>query len=200
MRRLEMFDIQNIVRTHNIKYEILKPRSRKTIATRLSRVYNAPPERLFDIVADLSDHSRLFSHCKTAQVVDKTGLDNVLEANQFVVVSDVAEGGSKLAVSRYTLERPRAITEHLITDPFPAKGVADRKNGLITWKFAKVGESRGRMTCESEFEIETGKVFVRGLIDHVWLDFFENMMIETGELAPDQKLTFPPEFKTRDQR
>lgn len=189
MQPLPLSRIREIARLHGIKYEILKPGSRKVVATRLSRTFNASQEAMFDIVADLRGHEDLFNHCKKAVVVDKNGLENVLEDNQFIVVSDVAERGSKLAISRYTLERPTRVVEDLMTDPFPAKNVRDRKDGKISWVFRKAGGKRCTMICQGEFEIQTGKVFVRGLIDHVWLDFFEMMMIRLGELRPEDKLT-----------
>jgi ribosome-associated toxin RatA of RatAB toxin-antitoxin module len=185
--------ILEIVKVHGITYEPLKEDQEGIIATRLSRVYPASQERLYEMIADLEDHSRLFSHCKSALVVDKTGLEKVIDENQFIVVSDVAEGGSRLAISRYTLQRPHRIDEDLMTDPWPATGVEDRKDGRISWIFEAEGDDRCRMTCESEFEIDTGVVFVRGLIDHVWLDFFENVMVELGELSRSEKLTLPPE-------
>ena len=191
MKRLNLERLKDIARTHSIKYEILRPRSRRVIATRMSRTFNAPQRRMYEIVAKLEDHDKLLSHCNKATVVDKTGLEHIIPNNQFIVVSDVNEGGSKLAISRYTMSPPRRIDEDLMTDPFPAKGVRDRKDGKISWVFRRVGRGSCKMICQSEFEVATGKVFVRGLIDHVWMSFFENMMVEVGELRAEDMLTEP---------
>ena len=197
MRRLELNVLTDIANQWNIEYEPFNTESQDSISTRLSRVFNASQERMFDIMADLEGHEGLFSHCKATMVVDKdkSKLGAVLEPNQFLVVSDVAEGGSRLAVSRYTLTRPTLIVEDLMTDPWPNSGVEDRKDGRISWAFESLGPDRCRMTCEGTFKIDTGKVFVRGLIDHVWLDFFENMMVELGEISRSQKLTMPPDLE-----
>lgn len=200
MERLPLERLKEIAQTHSINYEILEPENERVVSTRLSRTFKESQENLYNIMADLKRHEEYFDHCAAEVVVDKTGLDHILPKNQFIVVSDVAEGGSKLAISRYTLYPSNRIEEDLITDPFPAEGVIDSKKGKISWVFEKADNGYCRMTAEGRFEIATGQVFVRGLIDHVWLSFFENIMIEIGELNPKARLTIRPSRERQPSR
>jgi hypothetical protein len=39
------------------------------------------------------------------------------------------------------------------------------------------------------FHAVTGAVFARGFVDHVWLNFFENMMLASGMISDEEFLT-----------
>jgi hypothetical protein len=67
----------------------------------------------------------------------------------------------------------------------------DKKKAKVMMKFDELAAYRTRVTIESEFQATTGAIFMRGLIDHIWLNFFENLMIETRELTPAERRTRP---------
>jgi hypothetical protein len=95
-----------------------------------------------------------------------------------------------MMVVKYTLRPPDTITKEAVTDPFGGGDVAsDRKRGLVTMRFEELTSTTTRVTCSSTFETNDGPVFVRGFIDHVWLNFFERLMVETGEIGAAEMLT-----------
>jgi hypothetical protein len=101
----------------------------------------------------------------------------------------------RLMFIRYTLNPPDMIIKEGVPDPFAdldkIDPQADKKKAKVIMKFAERGANRTLVTVESEFQASTGAVFMRGMIDHVWLNFFENLMIETRELNLADRMTQP---------
>lgn len=198
MQPLAVERLQEIARTHRITYEPLPtPFHRHAVRTRMSRVFRIPKEQLYDKIADVGSHNRYFPHLRALNVITNAELANVLSDNQLVVVEGLAEGGSKLGVKLFTLSPPDRIEGELMTDPFVSarsSTASHNKRGAILWEFEEVDDSHTRMKVESDFEVGPVSAYVHSTVDHVWLDFFENMMIETGELTRADKLCapFPP--------
>lgn len=190
MTPLTVNQLNKIADAHSITYERLKATPSRAIATRMARVFNLPQERMFEIFADVGNHTRFFPHLKKVITVSNADLGNVLEDNQVLIVEGLEEGGSKVGVKLFTLHPPDRIECNLLTDPFPENIVlSDRKRGAITWKFEKIDDNSSRMTVESTFNPDSNKFFKRGMVDHVWIDFFENAMVELGELNPTDRFT-----------
>src|ERR1019366_3776178 len=103
---------------------------------------------------------------------------------QVVVVEGLAEGGSKLGVKLFTFKPTDRIEGELMTDPFiSAHGVtAHNKEGSIVWAFQRLDDKKTRMEVESDFGVGPNSAYVRGAVDHVWLDFFENLMVHFNEI------------------
>ena len=56
-------------------------------------------------------------------------------------------------------------------------------------KFTKKSEKTTRLTTTSVFHAKTGEVFSREFIDTVWLNFYERMMVISGELREEEMRT-----------
>jgi len=192
MQKAEVASLQSIAEAHSIAYEALKSKSETGVATRMSRVFNIPQKDLYALLADLEGHVALFPHLKKLRAITNEELGGVLGENEVIVVEGMEEGGSKLGIKRFKLTPPSKIEGTLLTDPFPSDNggpAGDRKMGTINWYFEEVDQGSSRMTIESDFVPNTTQFYVRGLVDNVWLDFFENVMIRVGELRHENKLS-----------
>ncbi|MGV3464150.1 MAG: hypothetical protein ACO1OT_02520 [Heyndrickxia sp.] len=190
MKPLQIETLAEVAKMHSIQWNDIKSTRDNYIESKLSRVFNAPQQVLYNLIADVGSHAKYMPHLKNLVVVSPEQVGNVIGENQVLVVEGLEEGGSKLGFKIFTLSPPDKVEGLLLTDPFPtADGRSDPKRGVITWEFEKVTEETCRMTTISKFETVTNTFYLRPIVDHVWMDFFENMMIELGELAPDQKIT-----------
>lgn len=191
MRAITTQELEDIARLRAIKYEPLTPSAPKRIASRLSRKFAISQKEMYAKIANLEDHVRLFSHLKALKVIDSASVGGVIGKNQAIVVEGVAEGGSRLGIKLLTMDPPNSVHAKLLVNPF-TEPPGDKKSGSILWTVKPAAESPADkcwLTCESDFEIEGGEVYVRGLVDHIWMDFVEKLMIDVGELAPENKLT-----------
>jgi ribosome-associated toxin RatA of RatAB toxin-antitoxin module len=199
MKSLELEALQAIANRHDIDYQVPEtPFNRRAVISSMSRVFAIPREELYTLMADVGAHGRFFPHLRALNVIDREHLANSIGANQVVVVEGLAEGGSKLGVKLFTFKPPDRIEGELMTDPFvSAEGVTSHeKKGSIVWRFEAVDETHTRMSVESDFGVGANSAYIRGTVDHVWLDFFENVMVYTNELAPAEKMAAPfPELR-----
>lgn len=190
MLPLQLDQIQSIAAFHSIDYEPLPSDKPTVISTRMSREFNMSQEDLFAIFADLGSHPKFLPHLKAVKVITNEDIGNVLQENQVLIVEGLEEGGSRMGIKLFTLYPPNRIEGKLLTDPFPEDILlSDKKKGSINWIFEKVDDNKTKMTIESSFDPDSNKFFNRGMVDHVWIDFFENAMIEFGELAPVDRFT-----------
>lgn len=198
-RSLDDGTLRSIADAHSIDYVPLDTRHANGIATRMSRKFQLSKTALFDKIANLKDHTRLFSHLKAVIVVRSEDIGGAIGKNQFVIVEGLEEGGSKLGVKLITITPNHKIECELLTDPFDTARAdsadnpsgKDRKRGAISWQFDDEPNGTSRMTVQSDFQVEKDTAYVRGTIDHVWMDFFENVMLDTKELSRNKKRAAP---------
>jgi hypothetical protein len=188
--------LAEIAQSHGITYERIPQRSGdpKSIKTKMRRQFPITQEELYRRISDLKDHTRLFSHLTAINVVSSEQVAKVIGPNQYIIVEGLAEGGSKLGVKLMTLDPPDSINCELYTDLFETafRTVrADKKKGTIMWSFDSASPNTSVMTIESTFEVADVTAYVRGAVDHVWLDFFENVMVDVGELMKEEKKCAP---------
>jgi hypothetical protein len=193
MKKLEQNQLNEIALTHRISYETIVTEDAKSISSKLTKVMNSPFEELYNTLADLEKHPRFFKNLKQCIVVDKNQLGSGIEDNEYIVVESIFEGSLGISIKKVKLE-PNRITANILSNPFPINNdigelASDRKKGMITWDLEKVADNQTRLTCESKFDIISGNFFERGIVDHVWLNFYENLMVHTGELTPQNMLT-----------
>ena len=198
MKPLDENLLKEIATLHGIEYDTSPDMegSERSIKTRLARRFPEPKDKLFSRVANIEDHVRLFSHLKAINCITSKDVANVIGENQIIIVEGLAEGGSKLGVKLLSLFPSDRIECELFTDLFKSATRAgplrtDPKTGAIFWEFYEVDDQTCIMQTRSCFEVGEQTAYIRGMIDHVWLDFFENLMIDLGELAPDQKRCAP---------
>ncbi|BCM94499.1 hypothetical protein IAD21_06406 (plasmid) [Abditibacteriota bacterium] len=189
MTPLTLEQLKSIADTHSITYEYLPSESETAVATKMSRVFNIPQERMFDLFANLENHPTFFPHLKAVKVITNEDLGNVLQDNQVLMAEGLEEGGSKLGVKLFTLLKPHRIEGQLLTDPFATINTRDPKRGTINWDFERVDDNSSKMTVESNFVPDSNKFFSRGMVDHVWMDFFENTMVHLDELSQEDRFT-----------
>jgi hypothetical protein len=194
LKPLAQVQLNQIAAHHEIHYEIL-PSAPNSVATRLSKVFpQVSRSQLYREMADIGRHQRFLPHLKSLVVVTPEQLGNAIAPNQTIIVESLVEGGARLGVKLFTAFPDERLLCNLITDPFPEGAVAqpmDKKQGTIEWKFADEG-SGTKMTVESNFMTTDKTVFVHELVDHVWLNFFENVMVYFGEIQPASRLTTSP--------
>jgi hypothetical protein len=190
MKKLEQQQLNEIASTHGITYETIVTDDAKSISSKLTKVMNSPIDELYNTLADLEKHPRFFKNLKQCIVVDKSELVSGIEDNEFIVVESIFEGSLGISIKKVKLE-PNKITAHLLSNPFPGSqdALADKKSGKIEWNLEKINDQQTRLTCESKFDILSGNFFERGIVDHVWLNFYENLMVHTGELPSENMLT-----------
>lgn len=197
MRPLEQARLEEIADRLGVTYTPLPtPFNKRAVATRMARDFPVPKDHLYALIADVGSHQRFFPHLKALNVITPDMLANAIGPNQVVVVEGLAEGGSKLGVKLFTLTPTDRVEGELMTDPFVSAQAADlvamhNKKGSIVWAFTKVSDEVTRMEVSSDFEVGPNSAYVRGAIDHVWLDSLENMMVHFGEITPEQKLCAP---------
>lgn len=194
MNPLDPLELRRIAEAYGIEYDAPpSPFNRRAVISRMARNFQVPQKKLYNLIADVGAHVRFFPHLRALNVIKSKQLANVIAENQVVVVEGLAEGGSKLGVKLFTFFPTDRIEGELMTDPFVsgAPHLMHNKSGSILWHFQAVGPSTTRMRVESDFTVGPNSAYVRGTVDHVWLDFFENLMVHFGEMAKSQKLCSP---------
>lgn len=197
MQPLTQEQLIQIADARDIQYERPEAPDQLTVRTRMSRNFPISRDFAFSLFSDQASHVRLFSVIKGAVTVPKEGIGKLIPLNQFLVIEHVEEAGlpPRMMLVRYTLNPPDMITKEAVPDPFgdldAFSGVEpmDKKKATVVMRFDDLGPRLARVSVESEFKPTTGNVFVRGFIDHVWLHFFETLMVELRELAPDAMMT-----------
>jgi hypothetical protein len=193
MRALALGELQQIAVTHGIRYDTppdVETDTERVVRTTLSREFAIARDAAFNTFADPQRHVGYFDIIKASTPL--IPLEGPLNADEYIVLEHVQEENlpPRLMVVKYTLTPPSTIRKEAVTDPFSNTDIfSDKKRGLVVLKFDEVGRDRTQVTCDSTFSTNRGPVFVRGFIDHVWLNFYEKLMVETGELAAPQMLT-----------
>lgn len=191
MKKLELNQLNEIASTHGITYETIVTDDAKSISSKFTKVMNSPFDELYNTLADLEQHPRFFKNLKQCIVIDKKQLGTGIEYNEYIVVESIFEGSLGISIKKVKLE-PNRITANILSNPFNTdigELASDRKKGTITWDLERIADNETRLTCESKFDILSGNFFERGIVDHVWLNFYENLMVHTGELQTENKLT-----------
>lgn len=156
----------------------------RIVRSRLGRTIAIPRDAAFARFADPQSHIQYFEIIKDSTPL--IPLEGVLGGGQYVVLEHVQEAmlPPRMMVVKYTLSPPDLITKEAVTDPFQeGSAVEDKKKGLVTLRFEEAGKNSTKLIVESTFSTNKGPVFVRGFIDHVWLNFFERLLVETGEIS-----------------
>ncbi len=193
MRALAFARLQEIAATHRIRYETPPDEETDTqriVRTTLSREFAIARDAAFNTFADPQRHVDFFDIIKASTPL--IPLEGPLSRDEYVVLEHVQEENlpPRMMVVKYTLTPPTTILKEAVTDPFSTNDIfSDRKKGRVLLRFEDVGRNQTTLTCESTFTTNRGPVFVRGFIDHVWLNFFERLMVDTGELAQVEMLT-----------
>lgn len=193
MEALSIERLTGIAQNRGIAYEAPEDEvgsGRRIVKTTIAREFAIPQADAFNTFSDPQAHVRFFTIIK--QSTPLIPLEGALKPDEYVVLEHVQEANlpPRMMVVKYTLRPPDTIIKEAVTDPFGAANVdSDRKRGLVTMRFERTTATTTRVTCSSTFETNDGPVFVRGFIDHVWLNFFERLMVETGEIGPADMLT-----------
>ncbi|MET4017186.1 hypothetical protein [Bradyrhizobium sp. S3.2.12] len=193
-------EIAAIAAARDITYEPLPSDDPLVVSTRISRVFPISRDVAFRLFTDPASHVRLFSIIKGSSTIPREPIAKLMPPNQFWVIEHVEERDStpRTMLVKYTLSPPDLIVKEGIPDPFgdldpPGGGISilDKKRASVFLRMEPVSDTQMTLTAESSFQASTGSVFMRGLIDHVWLNFFENLMVELKELLPSQLMTRP---------
>lgn len=136
MKSVDETELRTIANALKVDYQALPtPFNRRSLGTRMSRDFQVPKGKLYDLIADVGAHHRFFPHLKALNVIDSAMLADAIGDNQVVVVEGLAEGGSKLGVKLFTLKPPDRIEGELMTDPFvSAAGVTAHKRDGPPWR------------------------------------------------------------------
>jgi hypothetical protein len=162
----------------------------RTVETTISKTFAIDRDAAFATFADPQEHVNYFEIIKASTPL--IPLEGVLAPNQYIVLENVREEQlpPRMMLVKYTIERPNRIIKEAIADPFnDIDPLADKKKGKVIIDFRDVGRNETEITCKSTFITNNGPVFVRGFIDHVWFNFFERLMVQTGEISNDQMFT-----------
>jgi hypothetical protein len=193
MQPLTIERLQAIAAARGIEYDAPSYDDPKIVTTRMARVFPIPQGDAFQFFADPANHAKHFSIIKGTTAPIRVGIEGMLTENEFFALEHVEEANvpPRLMFVRYRLEPPHTIIKEAVTNPFagPGEEVEDKKKGKVVIRFEQVDDASTRLITESTFQATTGATFVRGFVDHVWLSFFENMLVETGELAANQRMT-----------
>lgn len=191
MKPLSSTVLKQVAVKHGITYQAVNPKLRRKIGTKITRTFPVKQATLFSLLADPLAHQRLFAQFNVIQPIDTTQFAPLVSKNEIISLEWVDEGGPKLAVAKTTLVPPSKIIKEVLSGPFSELGgvqVMDRKKGVITWEVVPIDSNSCTLTAESEFDVVAKSVFVRSLIDTIWVDSFERIMVELGELSMSQKL------------
>jgi hypothetical protein len=191
MKPLPNAELKKIADTHKIKYSPINAKLRRKIGTRITRVFNTPRAKLYKLLADPLAHQNLFAQFKRIQPIDTSKFKPLIGRNEIISLEWVDEGGPKLAIARTLLQPPGKIVKEVLSGPFTELGgihIQDKKKGIIIWSIDEVSPRSCKLVAESEFDVAAKSVFVRSLIDTIWIDSFERIMIAMGELTTKQKL------------
>lgn len=192
---MDAFSVNQLLEVASIRgidYEMVDDPDPLVVRSRLSRSFPVAQTDMFEAFADPVAHVGLFPIITGSTPPIRKGLEGVLPENQFFAFEHVQESNlpPRIMLVRYTLDRPVRIIKEAVTDPFNISDAAsDKKKGLVSLDFEKVGEGETRFTAASTFRAENGSVFARGFIDRVWLNFFERMMFANGQITEEEYLT-----------
>lgn len=195
MKPLDHQEIADIAEYHGLTYEAVPHDDPLVVRTKISKVFPLAQQQMFDAFADPVAHVGLFPIIVGSTPPIRKGLEGVLAPNEFFAFEHVQESTlpPRIMVMKYTLRPPYEISKIGVTDPFmPTEMSAmDKKRAKVSMQFDAVGENSTRLTTDGEFVAETGAVFARGFIDHVWLNFFERLMVANGTLLETNMRTEP---------
>ena len=144
-------------------------------------------------------HVRLFSIIKASSTVPREAIGKLVAPNQLYAIEHVEEQDvtPRMMLVRYTFSPPSMIFKEGVADPFGdldqmgSVEPTDKKKAIVIIRMEPRGGTATKLTTQFTFTATTGKVFARGLIDHIWLNFYENLMIELKELSRGEILTKP---------
>jgi hypothetical protein len=203
MRPLDQAEIADIVSKHGLTYQAVEHDDPLVVRTVISKTFPISQQQMFDAFADPVAHVGLFSIIVGSTPPIRKGLEGVLAPNEYFAFEHVQESSlpPRIMIMKYTLNPPHKISKVGITDPFlPGDALTDnvlamhpmdKKKASVTMKFDAVGDQETRLTTDGEFVAETGAIFARGFIDHVWLNFFERLMVANGTLTERDMKTEP---------
>lgn len=185
--------LQEIASLRGITYEApdeIIEDSLRTVKTKISRAFAIDRDAAFATFADPQEHVNYFEIIKgTTPLIP---LEGILERNQYYVFENVQEERlpPRMMLIKYTLDPPNNIIKEAIADPFnELDPLADKKKGKVIISFKDLGRNSTEITCESTFVTNNGPVFVRGFIDHVWFNFYERLLVQTGEISQTDMIT-----------
>ena len=194
--------LTRIARRRGVVYRAIPDSDPKMVRTFMSRKFPIPQVTMFQAFSDPVAHVRLFSIIKSSTPPIRYGIEQILAKNQFLAFEHVQESNlpARLMLVKYTLYPPRKILKEAVTDPFMEgrKGgrmtkedltIMDKKAAKVVIKFEKISKAETRIVTESSFRVETGAVFTRKFIDHVWLNFYERMLVANGQISESEMLT-----------
>ena len=94
MQALEEEALKEIAERHAIDYETPGSllASARVIKTSMSRRFAESQEKMFQRIANLKDHTRLFSHLTAINPISSDQVARVIGENQYVIVEGIAEG------------------------------------------------------------------------------------------------------------
>lgn len=193
MKALEFNRLKEIALLRGISYEApddIIENEIRTVVTKISRSFAIDRDAAFATFADPQEHVKYFEIIKSTTPL--IPLEGILEPNQYYVFENVQEEKlpPRMMLIRYTLDPPNKIIKEAIADPFKnMDSLTDKKRGLVTIEFKKLGRNSTEITCESTFITNNGPVFVRGFIDHVWFNFYERLLLQTGEISEIEMFT-----------
>jgi len=196
MRPLSTQQIENIVNLRGLTYEAIPHADPLVVRTRISRSFPVPQQQMFDAFADPVAHIGLFPIIVGSTSPIRRGLEGVLKPNEFFAFEHVQESTlpPRVMVMKYTLEPPYKISKIGVTDPFVDEGdvkIQDKKKAKVSMQFDAIDSQTTNLITDGEFAATTGAIFARGFIDHVWLNFFERLMVANGQLMETDMMTEP---------
>jgi hypothetical protein len=193
MDMLSSAQLQSISQQRGISYEPIEDVDPLVVRTRMSRHFPMPRAQAFDLLSKPENHVPLFSIIKGTTPPIRSGIEQVLPDNQFFAFEHVEEGNlpARLMLILYSLEPPARIIKEPVTNPFENPGIdlQDKKRGRVSFSFDEIGPDFTNIIAESVFHSETGAVFARGFIDHVWLNFYERLMVSRGMIEHSEMLS-----------
>lgn len=187
-------ELQNIANLRGITYETPEEEitdNQRIIKTTISKNFPLDRAAAFASFADPQTHVKYFDIIQSCTPL--IPLEGALEPNAYIVLEKVQEENlpPRLMIVKYTLDPPNLISKDAVTNPFieiPDLPL-DRKKAKVRIRFEEIGRNSTKITCESTFTTSNGPVFVRGFIDHVWLNFYEKLMVDLGEISQSDMIT-----------
>lgn len=145
---------------------------------------NAPMDKVFAALSDVTNHSQILSNIVSRTIVDPSDLGSVLKGNEVLTVSTVVEPEERLALALFRFFPPNRIEEEMLTDPFDGANSAnpeplDRKKGSIAWDLEPAGEGT-LIIVQSEFAPKTGRVYSEERVNAIWSTHCEMLEAEAN--------------------
>lgn len=199
MQPLSQEQLHSIALARNIDYEVVRSTNPLEVSTKMSRNFRIPRDVAYAQFCDPATHLRLFSIIKGSSTIPREAIGKLVAPNQLYAIEHVEEQDvtPRMMFVRYTFSPPSTIVKEAVADPFgdlDRPGTIepmDKKKAIVVIRMEPRGDIATKLTTESTFTATTGKVFARGLIDHIWLNFYENLMVELKELSRADILTKP---------